>query len=71
MKLVLRFIKAVFKYIYGGMKNVTHEEYKARLLTCNKCEFRKGGICAVCGCVLLRKAKWATEDCPKGRWTKI
>lgn len=67
MKRTLRFLKAVFKYIFFG-NTVTFEKYTSRILTCNTCEYRKISRCGICKCILIKKAKWSTEDCPKNKW---
>tara|TARA_R110002020_G_scaffold109623_1_gene253579 strand:- start:715 stop:1065 length:351 start_codon:yes stop_codon:yes gene_type:complete len=66
------FTKEVGKHVANGMKNVTAEEYAARLDTCMKCEFiqKEKMRCGKCGCLLEHKAKWKTATCPDepSRW---
>ena len=73
---------AVVKHVLSGMKEVSEQEYKDRLAVCDKCPSglcNKSGevwTCGACGCslngtsILPAKAKWATQDCPKGHWPK-
>jgi hypothetical protein len=70
-KQAVNFGKAVVKRILSGLKNVTEEEYQARLNICNECPLRSGINCSVCGCPIAKKARWATEDCPKSFWPKL
>jgi hypothetical protein len=75
---------ALGRWAASGFGRVTHEEYRARLSTCEGCEHlavppRKGfyrlmgdteekSVCGLCGCDVRRKAWLATEECPDGRW---
>jgi len=48
---VLRFIKALFKFIiYGDI--VTEDVRNNRLSICKSCEYRCGSTCCICGCYL-------------------
>lgn len=40
-----------------------------RLQVCAHCDFRKGTLCGICGCVLEAKARLKEEDCPLGQWS--
>ena len=66
---IIRFIKALWKYILYG-KKVEIDEYSTRLNICKECDkFNKEKwICNVCGCYLEQKAKMSTEKCPKNKW---
>jgi len=64
---VFRFLKALLKYLFIGNK-VSFEEYSDRIATCSDCESRCGRNCCECGCLLVKKAKWSTESCPKNKW---
>lgn len=68
---VKNFLLAISKYAINGFKNVSSEDYEKRLITCNDCDKNKHGVCQECGCFIGVKAKWATEDCPLGKWPKI
>jgi hypothetical protein len=62
--------KAVSKHVAGGLKEVSFEVYSDRLATCKDCEFREKNKCLDCGCFILKKAWWKSEDCPQGKWKK-
>lgn len=63
------FAGAVVQHVAGGMKNVDNETYRIRLEVCAKCPHFMGGMtCAVCGCNMNIKARWADQDCPQKRW---
>jgi hypothetical protein len=59
----------------GSRIKATPEETAARLAICPKCPDGKlkNGVCQDlrCGCVVERKAKFATEDCPRGHWPAL
>lgn len=69
------FTGAAVRHIRGGLKKVAIEIYEERLAICRKCEFfeEKREMCteARCGCLLKRKAKWASEACPLGHWEAV
>ena len=60
----IRFLKALFRHIMGGLKIVPQEVFEKRSSICGKCPLNDGGTCGVCGCKLSIKLKWATEKCP-------
>ena len=64
---VLRFLKALIKHIFWGNR-VSFEKYSDRLAICSDCEHRCLRTCCECGCLLMKKAKWETEECPKNKW---
>jgi len=70
--LAANFAKAVARHVVDGARKVSRQIYKARLEECNKCVFQKKNRCShmKCGCVLTKKARWNSEDCPIGRWPK-
>ena len=70
IKKVINFIKASKRHAEDGFKDVTIEEYRERLSICNKCPFQKDGECLECGCILVKKAWWRSEDCPIDKWPK-
>jgi len=57
-----------------GFQHTNEETLKARIKTCNKCEFWNSkalngtGRCMKCGCSTWAKLRMATEKCPIGRW---
>lgn len=61
-----RFVQTV----KGGETYVGDDVYTARLAVCDGCPLRKADECSHpdCGCNLIRKARWATEDCPIAKW---
>jgi len=62
------FIVAAVKHLSSGMKKLCDDEYQKRIDVCDSCEKKVGDNCLECGCVLSIKARWASEDCPLGRW---
>jgi hypothetical protein len=68
--LVIRFIKALYRYARTGFKATPRASYEERLLICSACPEldRKNDRCKVCGCFIKRKAMWKSEKCPKGYW---
>jgi hypothetical protein len=66
------FAKAVARHVVDGARKVSKKIYKERLEQCHKCVFHKRNRCShmKCGCVLTKKARWNSEDCPIGRWPK-
>jgi len=64
------FTKAVTNHIKSGAAHASEELYKARLETCDTCPERVGERCSACGCFIAAKAKWASSDCPIGKWPK-
>jgi hypothetical protein len=61
---------AVKDHIKEGSEDATAEELENRLSICSICEFRNNEQCSLCGCFLAKKAKWAEQECPIGKWTK-
>jgi hypothetical protein len=74
------FSKAVTNFVRAGLPVVSDKQYEDRLKICETCsdlnKLENGDWhCRQCGCKLnnhslLRpaKAKWATEECPLGKW---
>jgi hypothetical protein len=50
------------------LTNRNDEVAQTRLKVCAGCNFRKWGVCTVCGCALQAKARLLDEECPKGYW---
>ena len=71
IKKIASLISSATKQIVDGNPQTTDEQYKARLEICQKCIFFKDWKCEVCGCYLTLKARWATQDCPEGKWPKL
>lgn len=74
IKRVFTFVIALIKHIFSGARTVSTKVYKERTETCFKCDFlieeNKKPTCAKCGCKVLKKAKWADQDCPENYWNK-
>lgn len=67
----LNFTKAVAKHLVDGNTDVSEADYQKRLEVCTLCDLRNGEDCSKCGCPLLKKAKWRSEQCPLGKWPAI
>lgn len=67
MKRILRFIKALTKYIIFGHK-VDFNDYVYRLNKCRSCNHCGEWKCNKCGCYLDKKCQMSTEKCPEGNW---
>jgi hypothetical protein len=73
-KLAKNFSGAVKRAAAAAMKGETVFVDKltknTRLAICNMCELRVGSRCShpECGCFLKEKTKYATEECPDGKW---
>jgi anaerobic ribonucleoside-triphosphate reductase len=69
MKRLLRFFKALIKYVRYG-KRVSYRTYIMRLSICERCPHldKDKWTCGECGCFVDKKAKMDTETCPKYRW---
>ncbi|MBC8436942.1 hypothetical protein H8D85_01315 [bacterium] len=65
--------RAIARYAANRFENVDKPTYMERMNACNSCEHinKDKGSCNVCGCDVSMKGKWATEDCPKGFWSKV
>lgn len=66
-----RFIKSTIKYAESGFSNVDDQTYQDRLSACYQCDQYFNGICLQCKCILIAKARMATEDCPLKKWDNI
>lgn len=69
MRRVLRFIKALCKYIIYGHR-VSNPDYIDRISICCDCNSldRERIICKECGCYVLKKARMSTEHCKLNKW---
>lgn len=58
------------KAIASGVDSISKEEKQKRLDICSSCDFfeKKHGRCKKCGCILLLKASWRSQECPIGKW---
>lgn len=74
----MNFSKALLKHITSGFKNRPQEEQQKAMAICRSNQCGKFVIvnekeqCADkrCGCFLNVKKRWASADCPEGRWGK-
>lgn len=64
---VFRFLFALIKYLLLG-ETVNKSKYNTRISICQSCEYLLLNTCEVCGCNVIKKAKWSTEYCPKNKW---
>jgi uncharacterized paraquat-inducible protein A len=66
---IIRFLKAIIKYIRFGQQTSIYD-YIHRLTVCSNCEYfdNEKWSCKKCGCYLDKKAKMNTENCPDGKW---
>ena len=73
-KLAVNATKAVVKHTLDGQRQVELPRYQQRLNICNDClppnGFRVKNRCTheSFGCFLDKKAWWASEECPLGKW---
>ena len=69
MRRLIRFIKALYKYIRFG-KQTPIDVYITRLTICKSCNNfnHEKWTCKICGCYLDKKAKMNTENCPESKW---
>jgi len=72
-QLVWQFAKELKDHISGGMEYVDPITYKDRISKCNECpNLTEGHACALCGCFMPVKARWATSKCPDtpAKWNR-
>src|SRR5262245_36808934 len=74
----VNYAAAVIKHVVTGRKTLSEEQTRIRLQICEgtadtpKCEYYNGNNrCLKCGCGLSKKASWADQDCPIGKWPKV
>ena len=67
MKRIFTFVKSLIKYWVHG-EEVTYEIFIERNLECLNCSERKDTRCGKCGCILHKKTRWSTEECPLKKW---
>ncbi len=73
MQMAGNLAKAVVKHVGDGLKKVDLQQYQDRLNICNDCELRMKNRCTheSCGCLLDKKAWWASEECPLDKWNGV
>ena len=64
------FTRAVADHLKSGAAHVSEEGYKKRMEECDGCDRRQDNRCLECGCFIPTKAKWASSECPIGKWPK-
>lgn len=65
------YAKAVVTDIATGRRRMPDHAYEKRVAACMTCDYRLGDDCAICGCPVHEKARWASERCPHpdgSRW---
>ncbi len=62
------FTGALFRHLTGGLEKTDAKRVELRLLECDVCPSRNGDACGECGCPVAKKAAWANEECPLGKW---
>lgn len=74
MMRALRYAAALTRRGYWWLKRrqllVDFPTQEARLDRCAPCEHNVDGVCGLCGCPLMVKTAWASEQCPKKFWTR-
>lgn len=73
MSMIGNFGRAFYNHMMSGFADVTPTEQRERLKICIECD--KLDVpslrCVECKCFLMEKTKWATQECPLKKWTKI
>ena len=54
----------------NGRVIASDEIVKARIETCNQCQYMVAGVCSMCGCHLRLKIKLESQKCPQGKWAQ-
>ena len=69
--LISNFSHSLLNHIQSGFKQVDSDTKQARLEICKTCDQYDSSLirCNNCGCFLLIKAAWASEDCPLKKWS--
>ena len=71
MAVVGHLLKATVEWQKAGLPLVNGEPYKDRLAQCKSCAEYARFQCRLCRCLVVTKAKLATETCPRGRWAVV
>lgn len=69
-EMAANFAGALLRDLKAGRPRRTPEEVEAILVVCRGCEFWRSEDqrCGRCGCWVRKKASWAQEHCPIGKW---
>ena len=74
LRKVLNFWWALCRFLANRRRQVRRAVYQERLAICRECPSLDGErmVCREkqCGCKVERKAWWASEDCPIGKWPR-
>jgi len=62
------FARSLAAFTLSGWKLALPQVYEDRVKICEICPHRNNNKCGKCGCPIDKKASWATEKCPDGRW---
>lgn len=65
------FAGAVVQHVAAGLPTVSDAEHRRRLDICQTCPNFNGSNCSLCGCNMERKAWWAEQRCPIGKWNTL
>ena len=65
---VLIFLQTYWKHLKLKREMVSDRMYANRLTICSICPNNVNGKCILCGCPLLKKARWKASDCPADKW---
>lgn len=68
--IISNFSNSLYNHMQSGFKQVDTKTKDKRLEVCKTCEFYEDSLirCKQCGCFLLIKTGWASEDCPLQKW---
>ena len=69
---IYNYLSALIRRILTGGNDVPYDVEMMRKLICYGCKnFDKITTeCSKCGCLIKKKALWASEECPIGYWKK-
>lgn len=62
------YAKAKLQHIANGSPSVSLTVLQERLDVCSLCPLRNDEFCGACGCPVEKKAGWADQECPVGKW---
>lgn len=68
--MIIRFLKAMWKWAISGFQTVDSELEDKREVICLECEFymSRQQKCLECGCYMPLKRKIKNQNCPIGKW---
>ncbi len=69
--MIFKALVAAYRRLFYG-RDVSEKVYEKRLNICKECPHKRksirGAKCNLCGCTIVIKAKWDTEECPENKW---